>query len=145
MKTVIPESYLTLHYRIILSDGSEAVSTYDLGPATLQLGAGQLSPSLETCLLGLEEGGEASFDLSPERAFGERNPRLIERIALSALPAELKPEELKENSLVEFTAPNGAGFSGLLREKTATHGVFDFNHPLAGQSIRFEVKIIGIL
>ena len=53
--------------------------------------------------------------------------------------------ELKENSVVEFTAPDGHSFSGFLRGLDATHGLFVFNHPLAGKAIRFEVEIIGIL
>ena len=53
--------------------------------------------------------------------------------------------ELKENSVVEFTAPNGGTFAGFLRELGATHALFDFNHPMAGKAIRFEVKIIGIM
>jgi FKBP-type peptidyl-prolyl cis-trans isomerase SlpA len=53
--------------------------------------------------------------------------------------------ELKENSVVEFSAPQGGTFAGFLRELDATHALFDFNHPMAGKSIRFEVKIIGIM
>ena len=82
------------------------------------------------------------FQLEPEQAFGQHNPRLVERIARSGLPADM---ELKENSVVEFTAPNGGTFAGFLRELDATHALFDFNHPMAGKTIRFEVKIIGIM
>ena len=90
----------------------------------------------------LPEGERFVFDLPPEEAFGVPNPRLVERIALAALPPGM---DLKPNSVVEFTAPDGNTFSGFLREQDATHGLFDFNHPLAGKSIRFEVEIIGIL
>jgi FKBP-type peptidyl-prolyl cis-trans isomerase SlpA len=94
------------------------------------------------------------FKIDAEDAFGEHNPRLVERISRSALPPEL---ELKENSLVEFAAPagtmpeipgmegSGAGIAGYLRELTDTTALFDFNHPLAGKPIRFEVEIIGIM
>ena len=67
---------------------------------------------------------------------------LVERILRSGLPADM---ELKENSVVEFTAPNGGTFAGFLRELDATHALFDFNHPMAGKTIRFEVEIIGIM
>lgn len=141
-KTVRADSYLTLHYRVSTADGEEFVSTFDMSPATLQMGGGQLADTLESRLLGLPAGQRFVFELVPEDAFGEQNPRLIERIARTALPADM---ELKENSVVEFSAPNGAAFAGFLRELTADTALFDFNHPLAGQNIRFEVEIIGIL
>lgn len=140
--TVRPDSYLTLHYRITTLDGEEFLSTFDMSPATLQMGSGQLADTLEACLVGLPAGERFVFQLEPEKAFGQHNPRLVERIARSALPDGM---ELKENSVVEFGAPNGATFAGFLRELTADSALFDFNHPLAGQIIRFEVEIIGIL
>jgi FKBP-type peptidyl-prolyl cis-trans isomerase SlpA len=140
--TVRPDSFVTLHYRLATPDGEEFLSTFDLSPSTVQMGSGQLAEALERCLLGLAEGERRVFELSPAEAFGEVNPRLFERIALSALPPDTP---LAENSLVEFTAPNGQTFAGFLRERTATHGLFDFNHPLAGKPIRFEVAIIGVL
>ena len=140
--TVRPDSYLTLHYRISTLDGEEFLSTFDMSPATLQMGGGQLADTLESCLIGLPAGERFVFQLEPEQAFGTHNLRLVERIARSALPADM---ELKENSVVEFGAPNGATFAGFLRELSADSALFDFNHPLAGQPIRFEVEIIGIL
>ncbi len=142
MSTVQPDSYLTLHYRITTLDGEEFLSTFDMSPATLQMGGGQLAENLEAVLVGLPAKERFVFELEPADAFGGHNPRLVERIALDALPPGM---ELKENSVVEFTAPNGASFAGFLREMDATHGLFDFNHPLAGKTIRFEVEIIGIL
>ena len=76
------------------------------------------------------------------KILNQHNARLVERIARNGLPADM---ELKENSVVEFTAPNGGTFSGFLRELDGTHALFDFNHPMAGKAIRFEVKIIGIM
>lgn len=146
--TVQPDSYLTLHYSLADLDGTEYVSTFDMSPATIQMGGGQLVVTLEHCLLGLSTGERHVFQIEAEDAFGEHNPRLVERIARSALPPEL---ELKENSLIEFAAPDGAipgttgGIAGYLRELTDTTALFDFNHPLAGKPIRFEVEIIGIM
>ena len=141
-ETVRSDSYLTLHYRITALDGEEFLSTFDMSPATLQMGSGQLAENLESVLLGLPAKERFVFELEPAQAFGEHNPRLVERIARAGLPDGM---ELKENSVVEFTAPNGATFAGFLRELEASHGLFDFNHPLAGKTIRFEVEIIGIM
>ncbi len=140
--TVAPDSFLTLHYRVTTSDGSEILNTFDMKPATLQMGSGQLAENLEKCLLGQPAGERLVFLLEPAQAFGEHNPRLVERIAREALPAGM---ELKENAVVEFNDGEGAEFAGFLRELTDTHALFDFNHPLAGKSVRFEVEIIGIL
>ena len=140
--TVRSDSYLTLHYRISTLDGEEFLSTFDMSPATLQMGSGQLAENLESVLIGLPAQETFVFELEPNLAFGSHNERLVERIALSGLPSEM---ELKPNSVVEFTAPNGGTFSGFLREMDATHALFDFNHPLAGKTIKFEVKIIGIM
>ncbi len=136
------DSYLTLHYRITTLDGEEFLSTFDMSPATLQMGSGQLAENLESVLIGLHTHERFVFQLEPEEAFGQHNPHLVERIVRSGLPDGM---ELKENSVVEFTAPNGATFTGFLRELDATHALFDFNHPLAGKAIRFEVEIIGIM
>jgi FKBP-type peptidyl-prolyl cis-trans isomerase SlpA len=48
-------------------------------------------------------------------------------------------------ALIEFKAPNGATYTGLVRELTAEDALIDFNHPLAGKAIRFEVDVIGVL
>jgi FKBP-type peptidyl-prolyl cis-trans isomerase SlpA len=143
VQTVRSDSYLTLHYSLSDSTGNEFVSTFDLSPATLQMGSGQLAEPLEKCLIGLSAGQRMAIELPCQDAFGEHNPRLVERIARSALPAGV---DLTVNSLIEFGAPDGgAGFAGWLRELTDSTALFDFNHPLAGKSIRFEVQIIGIM
>lgn len=140
--TVQPDSFLTLHYRLAAADGEEFVSTFGLSPATLQMGSGQLAAPLEARLLGLPVGAERVFELPPAEAFGERNPLLVERIARNALPADIA---LVPNTLVEFGTPEGGQIAGFLRELDETTALFDFNHPLAGRAIRFEVQLIGIL
>ena len=140
--TVRSDSYLTLHYRITTLDGEEFLSTFDMSPATLQMGSGQLAENLESVLIGLSAHERFIFELEPAQVFGQHNERLVERILRSGLPADM---ELKENSVVEFTAPNGGTFAGFLRALDDTSALFDFNHPMAGKTIRFEVEIIGIM
>ena len=140
--SVQADSFLTLHYRISTLEGEEFLSTFDMSPATLQMGSGQLAENLESVLIGLPAHERFVFELEPAQAFGQHNERLVERIARNALPAGM---ELKENSVVEFTAPNGGTFAGFLRELDGSSALFDFNHPMAGKTIRFEVEIIGIM
>lgn len=143
---VAEESYLTLHYRIAALDGTSIISTFEERPATLQLGTGQLAPALEQCLLGLPEGAHEVFELPPGAAFGTRNPELIQRVSRELLSEHSgRAEEYAVGDLVEFNAPSGGSFAGVLRELHSAYALFDFNHPLAGQAVKFEVQIIGVL
>lgn len=144
--TVQSGAYLTLHYRLASVDGQDIVSTFADRPATLQLGAGQLAPSIEKHLIGLEDGAHQVFELQPEDAFGPRNPELLQWVSKATLAENSQlGEEYRVGDLVEFAAPGGGRFAGVLREMGQDGALFDFNHPLAGQPVKFEVKIIGIL
>jgi FKBP-type peptidyl-prolyl cis-trans isomerase SlpA len=139
-------AYLTLHYRLVSMEGVDIVSTFQDNPATLQLGMGQLAPFLETCLIGLQEGAHQHFSLSPEKAFGLRNPDLIRRVSRKTLDDNSSMDaDYKIGDLIDFAAPGGGRFAGVLREIDTEGALFDFNHPLAGQPVKFEVRIIGIL
>ena len=139
---VTAHSLLTLHYRLALADDTDLVSTFGAKPATLQLGSGELAPVLERCLIDLPVGQRTVFLLKAEQAFGPHNPQLMQRFARDELP---EPGELREMALIEFKAPDGAAYTGLVRELSGTEALIDFNHPLAGKAIRFEVEVIGIL
>jgi FKBP-type peptidyl-prolyl cis-trans isomerase SlpA len=146
LQQVVTESaYLTLHYRLAAADGTDLVTTFADSPATLQMGTGQLAAALEACLLGLPEGAHQTFELAPEKAFGERNPDLIQKISRAVLDENSADQDYTIGDLIEFAAPSGGRFAGVLRELSDEDAVFDFNHPLAGQTLTFEVRIIGIL
>jgi FKBP-type peptidyl-prolyl cis-trans isomerase SlpA len=142
-----PGSFLTLHYRLAGPDGADVVTTFNDKPATLTLGAGQLSPAFEAKLLGLEEGARASVKLAPGEAFGDRNPDMVQRLKRSVMDEMGDPQaEYNVGDVVEFPTPDGAGrFAGVVREVGEGWLDFDFNHPLAGQSVTFEVQVIGVL
>ena len=139
-------AFLTLHYRLSADDGRDIVSTFAENPATLQLGAGQLSPSLEAKLLGLPEGAQRVFELAPGEAFGPRNADLVQRVSMTTLRQHSSEDaNYAVGDLVDFSAPGGGRFAGMLLELGEDDALFDFNHPLAGRSVTFEVNIIGIL
>lgn len=143
---VTENAYLTLHYRLASLAGENIISTFEAKPATLQFGQGQLAPFLEACLLGLSEGTHQTFELGPEQAFGPRNAELIQRISRATLEQNsTMGEDYRIGDLVDFAAPGGGRFAGVLREMDEQSVLFDFNHPLAGQTLKFEVQIIGIL
>lgn len=139
-------AFLTLHYRLSSADGRDIVSTFNESPATLQMGGGQLAPFLEACLIGLPEGAHQTFVLTPEQAYGPRNPDLLQRVSLATLAQNSQEDaDYAIGDLVDFAAPGGGRFAGMLQEKGEHDALFDFNHPLAGQHVKFEVRIIGVL
>jgi FKBP-type peptidyl-prolyl cis-trans isomerase SlpA len=140
------DSYLTLHYRVsLVADAVDVVGTFGGRPATLQLGAGQLSPALEECLIGLEVGARETFALPPGQAFGPRNGDLVRRVPRALLEAESGRSDYSSGDAVEFNAPGGGRYAGVFRSFEGEDAIFDFNHPLAGHPVRFEVEILGIL
>ena len=146
---VEPGSFLTLHYRMAAPGGASIINTFDGKPATLSLGNGELSPAIELHLLGLPEGTQTTFQLAAGEAFGERNPELVQWVARKLLN-ELGnlDEHYSVGDVVQFPTPDGMGqYAGAVQQvKEGGDAVqFDFNHPLAGQPVEFEVQIIGVL
>lgn len=157
MTTTLPlvqsDSFLTLHYRLGGPAGN-AINTFAGKPATLTLGTGELSPALEAYLVGLEEGARATFELPAGAAFGERNPAMQQWLDAKVLREMGDPQEsFRVGDVVEFPTPDGQGkFAGAVLQVRYSFGkddleavLFDFNHPLAGQPVTFEVHVIGVL
>ena len=158
VNTVHAASFLTLHYRLAGPDGADLINTFHDKPATLSLGMGQLTPAIEAHLIGLPEGAHRSFDLpgcdpssapgsDPGSAFGPRNPDLLQRVKLSLLHELGDPAaQYSPGDVVQFPTPDGQGsYAGVVREAGPDWLLFDFNHPLAGQPVRFEVKLLGVM
>ena len=140
-------SFLTLHYRLAGPDGADLINTFDDKPATLSLGTGELAPAMERHLLGLAEGTRTSFELPAGEAFGDRNPELLQRVKRSLLNELGDPDEqYSVGDVVQFPTPDGQGaYAGVVREVADESLLFDFNHPLAGRPVTFEVHLIGVL
>jgi len=146
LKRVEPGSFLTLHYRLRDGDGVAFVDTFATPPATLSLGTGELAPAMEARLLGLVAGSEHSFALAAGEAFGERDPALVHRVSRAALDAEGDADgDYRVGDVVRFPARDGQSIAGVVREIEDDALVFDFNHPLAGRAVTFDVKLIGVL
>jgi len=139
-----PGSLVTLHYRLECA-GQEVVNTFDEGPETFTLGVGELEARLEALLLGLNVGDHLTFELGPGEAFGPRDPALIHTLPRGDFVANLAADmELVVNGGVDFTLPNGQTLTGTVLEIDADNVRVDFNHPLAGLPVFFEVKILAI-
>lgn len=127
------------------------INTFNGKPATLTLGNGELSPAMEAHLLGLPEGARTTFELASGAAFGERNPDMLQWLARQVLDEMGEPgEQYQVGDVVQFPTPDGQGqFAGSVQQLRSDEKgdavLFDFNHPLAGQPVMFEVHVIGIL
>jgi FKBP-type peptidyl-prolyl cis-trans isomerase SlpA len=144
---VQPDSFLTLHYRLAGPDGVDVVSTFGGGPATLALGTGQLAPALEAALVGMQEGAHATLHLEAGVAYGPRSADMLQRVARSLLAEHGDPQQhYAVGDVVQFPAPAGpGGFVGVVREAADDWLLFDFNHPLAGRPVTFEVELVGVM
>ena len=140
-------SFLTLHYRLAGPAG-DVVNTFEGKPATLSVGTGELSPALEQRLIGLAEGARATFELPAGEAFGERSPDMIQWLARQDLDELGDPQErYAVGDVIQLPTPDGQGQFGAVVQAVRDDGALrlDFNHPLAGQPVTFEVQVIGIL
>ena len=142
-------SFLTLHYRLSGPQGQVIIDTFAQGqPATLSIGGGELSPALEQRLMGLEEGTRAVIELAAGEAFGQAQPEMVQWVARKLLDQLGDPNErYAVGDVVQFPTPDGLGHYAGSAVAVAPDGAvrFDFNHPLAGQPVTFEVQLIGVL
>ena len=147
MPIVEPGSFLTLHYRLAGPEG-DIINTFNEKPATLSLGSGTLSPALEQRLLGLAEGTRLVMEIPPGEAFGDRIADMQQWVARKLLSELGDPtEKYAAGDVVQFPTPDGLGsYAGTVLQVNEVGAVlFDFNHPLAGQPVTFEVELIGVL
>lgn len=147
-KSVVNEtSFVTLHYRIRLAESQQViVSTFEDKPATFQIGAGQLAEGLERCLFGMQAGQRDIFTLPAGNGYGNTNPDLYRPVSKSLLSTHAEEGTTFEpGEFVHFPAPDGGQFAGSVVEVRENDILFDFNHPLAGKALSFEVQLIGVL
>ena len=132
---------VTLHFAIKLEDGSVVDSTFDSNPATFVVGDKNLLDGFEKLLFGLSVGDKTSFPVSPEQGFGQRNPNNIQELPRDAFADDM---ELSEGLLVSFADAVNKELPGVVQTYNTDTVTVDFNHPLAGRNLIFDVEIIDI-
>ena len=138
-----PGSTVIFHFDIKLSDGSAAESTrVHNKPAKRQMGDGSLSPAFEAQLMGLTAGDSKTFTLEPQDAFGMPNPDNIYYVDRSRFSLEA-PAQV--GMIIGFAMPDGSELPGLVRDVVGDSVTIDFNHPLAGQTLTFNVEIVQVI
>lgn len=137
---IVPGSTVTLHFSLSLTDGTEAISTFNEDPLTFQMGDKTFQPTMEMALYGLKAGDKQTLTLTPEQAYGEPDPGLIQQMPLSDFQ-EVAPEL---DHAMSFMLPNGEETLGVIRKITEDQITVDFNHPMAGMDVTFKVEILNV-
>jgi len=135
-----PGTAVTLHFALLMEDGSEVDSTFERGPASFVFGDGNLLPGVEAKLQGLTAGQQATLTLAPEDAFGQRNPANIQRMPRS----QFADIELSEGLVLNFADAANTDLPGVVSAIDDEQVEIDFNHPLAGQQLGFRVEILDV-
>ena len=131
---------VTLHYRLTCN-GEEIVNTFANQPETFYIGGGDIDPRLESLLTGLQVGDHRTFELEPGAAFGNHQPGMVHDLPRVDFAAD---QALVPGHDVAFTLPNGQTLHGIIRSINDATVRIDFNHPLAGLAVEFEVKILAV-
>lgn len=137
---VAPGKQVSINY--VLSINSEPVeSTQGKEPLTFVVGSKSVIPGLEKQLMGMAVGQEKKIIIGAEEAYGPVDPNAFKEVPLSAMPQDT---ELKPGIVVEAEDPQGGSFPGVVWEVKTDSVVLNFNHPLAGQTLEFDVQILDI-
>ncbi|MBA6418165.1 FKBP-type peptidyl-prolyl cis-trans isomerase [Pseudomonas sp. 5Ae-yellow] len=134
------DTLVTLHFTLKLPNGDVVDSTLDKQPATFKVGDGSLLPGFEQAIFGLKAGDKRGFEIEPERGFGPGNPQNLQTIPRD----QFDEMELEEGLLVIFRDAAGGELPGVVKTIHDKVVEVDFNHPLAGKVITFDVEIINV-
>ncbi len=135
-----PDMQVTLHFALSLENGEVVDSTFDKQPATFKVGDGNLLPGFEQQLYGLKAGDKRSFQIAPEQGFGQSNPANLQTMPRS----QFEGMELSDGLLVIFNDAAKSELPGVVKSFDERQVVIDFNHPLAGKQLTFEVEIFEV-
>ena len=134
-------SRVSLHFRLQLEDGSEVDSTFDKVPADLVIGDGSLPVGFEETLDGMVAGEEKVSTIQSEKAFGMPNPNNVQRFPRNHFAQDVA---LEEGLVMSFSDAANTELPGVIRSFDDQQVEVDFNHPLAGRQLVFEVCIISV-
>ena len=131
---------VTLHFALHLENGDTVDSTFDKAPATFKVGDGNLLPGFENALFGFKAGDQRKLSIAPENAFGQHNPQNVQVMPRS----QFEGMELSEGLLVIFNDAANTELPGVVKAFDDNQVTIDFNHPLAGKTLSFEVQILDV-
>ncbi|MEE4249299.1 MAG: FKBP-type peptidyl-prolyl cis-trans isomerase [Alcanivoracaceae bacterium] len=136
-----PDTRVTLHFAVRLMDGTEMDSTFGGQPASFVWGDESLLPGFERALLGLKAGDKRSVYIEAAKGFGAYNPDNIQQFRADEFAEGMA---LETGVVVSFRDASGAELPGVISLIEDNWVTVDFNHPLAGRDLTFEVEILGV-
>lgn len=131
-----------VHYAGRLDDNSEFDSSRGGEPLEFTLGAGEVIPGFENAVLGLSAGQSRSVSIPCEEAYGPFQEELVAQVERKGMPADL---ELGVGSMLEVSNEDGTSFAVRVSAMDETTVTIDANHPLAGQTLNFDIELLEIL
>jgi peptidylprolyl isomerase len=131
-----------VHYRGTLADGSEFDSSEGREPLEFTVGSGQVIPGFDAAVSGLATGESATVTIPAADAYGERAEEGVQVFPRDAFPPDTAPEV---GWAVELAAPDGARVPATIAEVTDESITLDFNHPLAGEDLTFEITLVEVV
>ncbi len=123
------------------ADGQVVESTAGRPPLYYTQGDGRVLPGFQKNVEGLKEGDECEFDLSPEEAYGPFREEAVVEVPSSEMP----PRALKPGMILQETLPDGTVKVGRVQEIREGTVVMNFNHPMAGKTLHYKVKVVSVM
>ena len=142
LDTIQRGSEVVMHFSITLEDGTVADSTEGEEPLQFVMGDQTLIEGLELALYGLKVGDKQSLKIDPENAYGYPDPENIHVMQRDDFPEDM---EIKKGVIIAFAMPDEDEFPGTITEVSDKQVTVDFNHPIAGHEITFDVEILEII
>ena len=139
--TIGPGSEVLMHFSLSLADGTVADSTTDDEPLRFVMGDGTLIEGLELVLYGLKKGDRQCLSIEPRDAFGFPDEDNIHTMPRSEFPDDM---QLEVGMIIGFSTPSGEEVPGAIQDIKDDEIVVDFNHPLAGHEVIFDVEILEV-
>ena len=135
-------TFVTLHYKGTLEDGSEFDSSHTRGePMTVAVGQGQLIKGFDDALQGMSKGDTKTFTIPADDAYGPSDPEATTVMEKSLFPADFN---FAEGLVVPLAGPDGRPFPAVITEVGETTITADLNHPMAGKDLTFEVEVLEV-
>jgi len=136
-----PGDTVRVHYRGTLSDGTEFDCSEGREPLEFEIGSGQVIPGFDVAVCELESGGTKVVTIVAEEAYGERNDQAIQVFPLDFFGGQVP----QVGWAVELATEDGQRVPATVAEVTEESVALDFNHPLAGQDLTFEITLVEIV
>jgi len=133
-------SKVAFQYKLTV-DGQVIDSSKDGEPLNYTQGQGELIPGLENQLEGMHAGETKTVTVSPEQAYGPVVPDAVQEVDRSQLPQGV---EIKAGTPLQVRSPDGRARIVKIAEVKEKTVMVDFNHPLAGKTLNFDVKIESV-